>query len=265
MRGHLRALLGALVLGLALSGCRLGIDVNVAVEEDGSGTVEVVVTLDPDAMARIGGDLKPLMELDDLIAAGWRVEGPTKDSDGSTRVRISHPFGTADEAASVFAQIAGEDGPFQDFAVTRKTSLAETNWGFTGRVDFSGGLAAFGDAGLAAELDGQPIGQSEQEIEDQLGESLSRLIQVRVSARLPGDVSSNATTKADNGAVWQVGFGDRTVDLRAEGTERRWSTILLGAVAVVCALALVILLLVRLAKRVTAKDGGGTPPAHVAS
>lgn len=260
-----RGLWLALVVALGLvSGCRMGIDVNVAVEEDGSGTIEVVVSLDPDAVERIGGDLEPLMEVDDLVAAGWRVDGPTKDSDGFTRVRVSHPFGTADEAATVFAQIAGEDGPFQDFAVTRDTSLAETRWRFTGRVDFSGGLEAFGDAGLAAELDGEPIGQSTQEIEDQLGESLSRLIQVRVSARLPGDVTSNATTKAANGAVWQVGFGERTVDLRAEGTERRVSTIVLGAVAVVGAVALVVLLLVRLARRVTAKDRDGPPPAHAA-
>ena len=236
---------------------------NVAVEEDGSGVVEVVVGLDDDAVERIGGDVEPLLEVDDLLQAGWTLDGPTLESDGYTRVRISHPFGTADEAAEVFAQVAAEDGPFQDFAVTRETSLAETRWGFTGRVDFSGGLEAFGDEGLAAELDGEPLGQSVAEIEEQLGDSLSRLVQVRVSARLPGDVSSNATTRADNGAVWQVGFGEEAVDLRAEGTERRTSTLVFAGIATLSSVLLAGLVLFRLATRVISRDRGG-PPAHSA-
>ena len=251
MRRWLPFVIAALV---AVSGCRLELDVHVDVEEDGSGVIEVVTGLDADAMDRIGGDLESIMEVDDLVETGWVVDGPTEEGDGYTRVRISHPFGSAEEAAEVFAQIAGEDGPFQDFAVTREQSFAETELGFTGRVDFSGGLEAFGDDALAAELDGEPLGQTVEEIEQQLGDSLSRLIQVRVRARLPGDVSSNATTKADNGAVWQVGFGEGSVDLAATGTERRWGTLALAGVGVLCALALVVLLLVRLASRVTHRD-----------
>jgi hypothetical protein len=249
-------------LALLVSACRLEVDVNVDLAADGSGAVEVVVGLDADAVERIGGDLSAVLEVEDLTDAGWVVDGPTEESDGYTRVRIRHPFADPGEAADVFDQIAGEDGPFQDFAVTRERSFAETRYGFTGRVDFAGGLEAFGDEGLAAELDGQPLGQSVEEIEEQLGDSLSRLIQVRVRVRLPGDVTSNATTKADNGAVWQVGFGEGAVDLDASSTERRTTTLVLAGVAVLCALALVILLLVRLAGRVTAKDGADpTDPA----
>jgi hypothetical protein len=245
--------LAALVMLLG-SACKLELDVNVDVAEDGGGTVEVVVGLDADAIDKIGGDLAAVMEVDDLVDAGWAVDGPAEESDGFTRVRIRHAFGTPEEAGEVFAQIAGEDGPFQDFEVTRDTSFAETAWRFTGSVDFSGGLGAFGDDALAAELDGEPLGQSVEEIEAQLGDSLSRLIQVRVRARLPGEVTSNATTKADNGAVWQVGFGEGSVDLEAKGTERRLATLALAGAAVLCALALVVVLLIRLAGRVTARD-----------
>jgi hypothetical protein len=251
--GWRRLLLVTLVL-LVGSACKLELDVDVEMAEDGSGAVEVIVGLDPDAVERIGGDLAAVMEVGDLEEAGWVVDGPSKESDGFTRVRIRHPFGTPEEAAEVFAQIAAEDGPFQDFAVARSSSFASTTWRFTGKVDFDGGLQAFGDAGLAAELDGEPLGQSVEEIEAQLGESLSRLIQVRVRARLPGEVTSNATTKADNGAVWQVGFGEGAVDLEAKGQERRIATLVLSAAAAVCALVLLILLLVRLAGRVTAND-----------
>lgn len=247
----MRRLLLVALIALVASGCRLQLDVNVDVAEDGSGTIEVVVGLDADALSKIGGDLAAVMEVGDLEDAGWVIDGPAEESDGYTRVHLRHPFATPDEAAEVFAQIAGEDGPFQDFAVRRSTSFAETRWDFTGRVDFSGGVEAFGDQGLAAELDGEPLGQTADEIEAQLGESLSRLIQVRVRARLPGEVTSNATTKADNGAVWQVGFGEGSVDLHAESSERRVTTLVLAGVAAVCVLALVVLLLVRLAGRVT--------------
>ncbi len=251
-----RRALGALTLVVLLVGsaCKLELDVNVEVAEDGSGAVEVVIGLDPEALERAGGDLAAVLEVDDLEDAGWSIDGPAEEPDGFTRVRIRHPFGTPEEAAAVFAQVAGEEGPFQDFAVERETGFAETRYRFTGRVDFAGGLEALGDEGLAAELDGEPLGQTVEEIEAQLGDSLSRLIQVRVRARLPGDVSSNATTKADNGAVWQVGFGEGAVDLEATGVERRTTTLVLAGVGGVAALALVVLLLVRLAGRVTARD-----------
>ncbi|HEY9557323.1 MAG TPA: hypothetical protein VIR58_11350 [Acidimicrobiales bacterium] len=213
--------------------------------------MEVVTALDSDAIARIGGDLSAVVELDDLRAAGWSVDGPTDDSDGFTRLRVSREFGNPEEAAAIFDEIAGEEGPFQDFAVTHEDSFASTEWGFTGRVDFSGGLEALGDEGLAAELDGEPLGLSVEEIEERLGDSLSRVVQVRVGVRLPGDVSSNATTQADNGAVWQVGFGEGAVDMEATGSERRTATLVLIGVAVVLAVALVVLLLVRLAMRST--------------
>jgi hypothetical protein len=259
LRRARRVVVWALLAGLVLlSGCRLELDVNVAVEEDGSGTVEVVTALDEDAVERIGGDLAAIVELDDLRAAGWTVDGPTEDPDGFTRLRVQRRFGNPDEAAAIFEEIAGEEGPFQDFAVRRETSLASTEWGFTGRVDFSGGIEAFGDEGLAAELDGQPLGLTVEEIEDQLGESLSRLVQVRVGVRLPGDVSSNATTKADNGAVWQVGFGEGAVDMEAEGSERRIETLIAAGAAVLFALALVVVLLVRLAARSRRKEQAAT-------
>jgi hypothetical protein len=243
--------LAALLTGLLLlvGGCRLQLDVDVAVEEDGSGSVEVVVGVDRDGIDRIGGDLGAVLALDDLAAAGWAVDGPDAEDDGFTRVRFRKSFANPDEAAGIFREVAGEDGPFQDFAVTRQTSFARTEWGFEGRVDFAGGLEAFGDDGLAAELDGEPLGQTVEEIEEQLGEALSRMIQVRVGVRLPGDVSSNATTKAGNGAVWQVGFGEGTVDMEASGEEQRTSTLVGVGVAAAGVVLLLLYGLVRLAMR----------------
>src|SRR4029077_16778610 len=98
---------GLVVLVLALSGCRMQLDVNAAMERDGSGTVEVVVGLDADAIRRIGGDLQKVLEVADLVAAGWTIDGPTKESDGYTRIRVRHPFDSPAEANGIFDQIAG--------------------------------------------------------------------------------------------------------------------------------------------------------------
>src|SRR3546814_14869503 len=96
------------------------------------------------------------------------------------------------------------------------------------RGDLVGVRGASGDGGLAAELDGGPMGLSVEEIEERLGDSLSRVVQVRVGVRLPGDVSSNAPTQADNGAVWQVGFGEGAVDMEATGSERNRNSVVEG-------------------------------------
>lgn len=237
------------LLGLTASACRLQLDVNVAVGEDGSGSVEVVVGVDRDGVERVGGDLGAVLAVDDLVDAGWTVQGPSEEDDGFTRVRFRKTFADPEEAEGIFAEIAGDDGPFQDFTVRRDSSFAKTEWGFRGRVDFSGGIEAFGDEGLAGELDGEPLGQTQAEIEEQLGEALSRIIQVRVGVRLPGDVSSNATTKAGNGAVWQVGFGDGTIDMAADGEEQRTATLVGVGVAAACAAILLLYGLVRLAMR----------------
>ena len=246
-----------LLLAVALGGCRLQLDVNVDVADDGGGTVEVVVGVDRDGIERIGGDLAAVLALDELHDAGWTVEGPDEESDGFTRVRLRQAFDDPGEADAIFEQIAGEDGPFQDFAVTHGSSLTKEEWGFTGRVDFGGGLQALGEDGTA-EIDGEPLGQTVEEIEDQLGEALSRIIQVRVGARLPGEVTSNATTKAANGALWQVGFGEGVVDMEATGEESRTAVVVGIAVAIGCGVVLLLLGLIRAAMRSTARRGGSS-------
>ena len=246
MRRLLLPLLGAVLL----AGCRLELDVQVEMAEDGSGWVEVVVGVDRDGIERIGGDLDAVLAIEDLGAAGWTAEGPDEEADGFTRVRFRKPFDDPDEAAVIFDEITAEDGPFQDLAVSHESSFARTEWGFTGRIDSSGGLAAFGDEALAAELDGEPLGQTVEEIEAQLGEPLEQVIQVAVGVQLPGDVVSNATEPAAGGGTWKVAFGDGPVDMEASGEEERTASVVGVGVAATCAALLVLYGLVRLGLRI---------------
>ncbi|HJR23901.1 MAG TPA: hypothetical protein VJ804_00385 [Acidimicrobiales bacterium] len=241
-------LLVALLALLALSACTLDVEVRVRVDDDGGGTVEVLATADAAALSRIGGDLGAVLDLDALRAAGWTVEGPSALPDGSATVRLGQRFEDAAGAAEVFEDLEGEAGPLQGFTVTRSQSPFRTEWGFRGTVDL-GGDVALPDG--ATEVDGQPVATIE-ELERQLGESLSRLLRLRVGVRLPGDVRSNATTKADNGAAWQVAFGTDPLELEATGSRTRTGMV---ALAVVLGLAVVVglvALLIRIAGRVTA-------------
>jgi hypothetical protein len=253
-RRHPWGIRGLVLLVVLVAGCRTQVDVNIDLARDGSGTVEIVVGLDADALSKIGGDFTSVLDSASLTAAGWSIDGPARESDGYTRVHLRHPFADPAEAAGIFEQIAGDTGPFQHFRVSRDPAFLETRWRFTGSVDFSGGLAGLGDDGVAPTVDGEPLGQTVSEIEAQLGQSLSRLLQVRIRARLPGDVTSNATTKADNGAVWQVGFGQGAVEMEATGAERRTSALVLAGAGIALGLVLLVVLLVRLAMRRTATD-----------
>jgi hypothetical protein len=244
VKGRARRALLLPVLVAALAACTFQLDVDVDIAKDGSGSVEAVVVVDDAAIANVGGDLGRALALGDLEAEGWTVQGPTRGADGRTTLRVRHTFADPAGAATGFEQLSGKDGPFRDFAVTRHRSLTSTRWGFTGQVDLDRGVGRRSPE-LSEDL---------TRLGDQLGDSLSRLVPVRVRVRLPGDVSSNATTKAANGAVWQVRFGGPPLHLQAHGTERRTSTYVLFGVGGLVALVLLVFGLVRLAGRTTAAE-----------
>ena len=101
-----------------LASCRLDAAVDVFVEDDGRGTVEVAATVDPDALERIGGDLGAVLEADDLEAAGWEVS-----ISEPTEVRLRRPFDDAAEANAILAGLSGPDGPLRGLAVAEDTLL----------------------------------------------------------------------------------------------------------------------------------------------
>ena len=55
-----------------LVACQVESLVSVNVEDNGSGSVEVIVELDDEA-SRIIGDIEKQLRTDDLVAAGWEV------------------------------------------------------------------------------------------------------------------------------------------------------------------------------------------------
>lgn len=232
---------------LVLAGCRMRVEVGVTVGEDGAGVLEVAVALDPGAVAEVG-DVGDQVRVDDLRATGWTVASPAVEDDGWTWLRARHPFGSPEELTGLVAEISGDDGPFRDFRLRREDAFAESRYEFSGVVDFSDGVAAFSDDEAAEVLDGEPFGVALEELEAELGAVVDELVGIQVAVRLPGEVTSNATTQAANGAVWQPSVSaEGPVSLVATGVVERTERIVWVVVAGVAGVALLLFLVVRLA------------------
>jgi len=207
-------LLALLVALLALAGCKTEAVLEVQVDPDGGGAVYVAVALDAEAAARSvlyetrGG--RPL-PVDDLVAAGWTVTGPSEEADGRIWIRAEKPFSQLDQLGSVVAEVAGPDGPFRDFVVERSSSFGERSWRFSGTVDLGRGLAGFSDDGVAAVFGGEPLGQPAKVYAAQFGIPLEDAVTFDVVVDLPGDLD------AHNGAIGPAGRAAATTAVASGG------------------------------------------------
>jgi hypothetical protein len=230
------------LLGLLLGACDVRTEVNVVVEESGAGTVTVAVGLDPDAVDRLPS-LDDVVLVDDLDEAGWTVTGPDRDGEGTTWYRAEKPFATPDEATAILTDISGPDGPFKDLTLSRDLAMARTRFEFTGAVDLTSGLGAFGDAALAQSLEGHPLGEPIEAIEARLGEAAAEVFSFELAVRMPGDVDSNAPPTDDastNEAVWAPSLADtRPTEVAASSEVWRSTTVLALVVAATAGLVLV--------------------------
>lgn len=235
-------LLALVLFALAAGACQLRTDVNITVAGDGSGEVEVAIGLDDDGVDE-NPELLDALEFGDLADTGWEITGPEREPDGFTRIRVHHDFSRPEEVADLLDQVAGDDGPFRDFAVVREDGFAQTRYRFAGVVDFASGVESLtDDPDLAEALDADPVDL----IEDRIGGAVDQILRFQVAVRLPGDVESNAPTQASNGAVWQPSVLERdVVELSATSTIRRSERLVWLGVAVAAGFALVLFVAVR--------------------
>ena len=213
---------------LTLAGCRVNVSVGTDVTADGTGRVRAVVTLDAEAAARVP-DLADQLKVDDLVAAGWKVEGPRPTEDGGVEVEAAKGFRSPEEATQVVEELSGPTGPFRDFRLRRTRSFLKTKTDFTGAVDLRSGIEGFSDDALRRRFGGSALGFDPADLERRLGTTLNRIFEFRVVTRLPGEVESNAPTRAGNGAVWQPTLGE---SVTLEATAEAWNTRNLAAASV---------------------------------
>jgi hypothetical protein len=228
---------------LLAAGCQVRTTVTVHVDDDGSGTVEVAVGLDEEALAQLPdldrsgvgdpADLTQLVRVDDLTATGWTV-GPAEAEGETTWLRATKPFGTPAEAAQILAELTGPEGGLRDFQLSRTHGFGSTKYAFSGHADLSAGIEAFGDSGLAQALDGEPLGQDAAAIEQRLGRPMSEMVTLDIAVEMPGASQS-----------WTPVLGGEAVDMSSSTTVYQPQVLLLAALAVLFVLALGVVLLIR--------------------
>lgn len=244
LRRRFRALLLIGLVAVILTGCRVDAVVEIEVADDGSGVVNVGVSLDEEALAAVP-DLAEQLQVDDLRDAGWVVSGPSVEADGLTWVRASKPFEEAARLGPVIEEVTGPDGVLRMFNLDRTRSFAETTFELTGIADLSGsGLESFGDDDLAVLLDGEPLGRSLAELEADAGEPLADTAQLTVIARFPDDVGATTGQARGSEVRWVMRLDDpaatpiSTRVTAADLMPRIWAAVAIGALVALVALVL---------------------------
>jgi len=222
-----RLLVLVALVGWMATACQADLVAGVDVNRDGSGQVSAGIGFDADALKEVG-DLSSTLRLDDLRQAGWNVAGPRREGDGLTWIRATKPFTDADQATATMAQLAGAGGPFRDFRLTRTKSLTRSRVTFTGVLDLTKGLSGLSDPDLTASVGDVGLGLDVEGLRRRFGGDLAKSVKVRVTAGLPGKVTTNAQSRDGERAVWSTDVG-QSVALSASGEALKVAPALIAA------------------------------------
>lgn len=233
-----RRLILLAMCAIALSACRLDVTVDVAMAPDGTGVVTLVATADEELVARVP-DLVGDLRLDDAIANGWVVDGPTGAEGGGLAITLTHAFSTPDELANVLNSIGP---PLTRMAAARTTdpSTEQTTNAINGELVLADGFAAFADAELIAAVGALPF---EEEIVTS-GLTPSEAMSFTFRVGLPGELISaeTGTEVGDDVIEWQAPLDGTTVNLytatvqRPAGAGSSWA----GPVSTIALVALIV-------------------------
>jgi hypothetical protein len=237
-------LLVVVLLVLLLTGCRLAVVTEVAVDRDGTVSAGVLLRLDPRALAALDDlGVDPTAELAAVArdVPTWQVTRTTED-DGSLAVRLVHEPTDAVTAADALRELAAGLAP-EDPALLLDLDLA---------VDADGAARLTGDGGFrppatpGGTLDGEPLGPDE----DELARLTAEMLEVRLVVTFPGAVvDHDADGIEGRTATWElpVGTEPRAVQATAAapGGLPSWALPVAGAVLAALAIALVPLVLRR--------------------
>ncbi|MFM9038057.1 MAG: hypothetical protein ACKOJ9_10305 [Actinomycetota bacterium] len=194
---RLVALLGAALF--LLTGCRVDVYIDVTADDAGAGTISVTVDIDAEAVTLVPG-LADDLRLDDLIASGWTVEGPTQVNSGGLRVVLRYAFESPAEATTAMNQINGPNGPLLNPALKRTVDGRTVSTTFDATLQLVGGVEAFSDSALSDLIGNTPWRSTAEKLGVVIDDSFS----VTLSANLPGEIRKSTGTVADGGVIWNA-------------------------------------------------------------
>lgn len=219
----LRRIVALVACALALASCQVDLNVETVIEPDGTGTVSMVATADAEVVAAVP-TLADELVLDDAVAAGWVVDGPTPTDGGGLTVTMSHDFVSSQEATNLLNSIGP---PFAQMVVARTTANEETTTRLEGLLGLPDGFASFADDDLVAAVGTMPFAEEIAAAGVTPETAMSAVFRLQ----LPGEVvaESTNTTSVDGDVLeWTVPMDGEILNLRAEslqapGDDRWWA------------------------------------------
>jgi hypothetical protein len=190
------------------TGCRVDVTVDVSMEQDGSGTLDVVLVADAEVVSQAGG-LEDDLRFDDLVDAGWEVVDPLPTEDGGLQLTLTHAFAAPEELTALLASLNGTDGPFKTVSFRRTASTSDIAFTITGTGRVDAGLASFADADLVAAVGATPYAEDVAIA----GLSQSEAVVLTLRVDLPGDTERTTGTETDGTISWVIPLDSRPIDL----------------------------------------------------
>jgi hypothetical protein len=210
----IRRLLAVCACALVLAACQVDVAVDMTMADDGTGTITVVATADADVVRAVP-TIADELALEDVIAAGWTVDGPKATPDGGLTITIAHPFTSAADATNLLNSIGP---PFNQMSVTRTTANSDTTNSMSGLLGLSNGFESFADADLVTAVGSLPFAD---QIEAS-GATPATSMSVMLRASLPGEIITEETNGevVDGGAIeWIVPMDGSIIELRAQSEQ----------------------------------------------
>lgn len=184
---------------LVLAGCQLDVAVDVVVDDDGTGTITVVAEANAELLEQVPTIAEDLV-LDDIIAAGWAVDGPNPTPEGGLIITLTHDFEGNDEATNLLRSLGP---PFNDPVISRgqngdtATNTARANLGLPQ------GFATFADEDLITAVGSVPFADQFEQSGVDPSTALSAVLRLTVPGELV-ESETNAEILADGSLQWTV-------------------------------------------------------------
>lgn len=184
---------------LALAGCQLDVQVDVVVDDDGTGTITVIAEADAELIEQIPTIAEDLI-LDDIIAAGWVADGPNPTPEGGLILTLTHDFEGNDEATNLLRSLGP---PFNDPVISRgqngdtATNTARANLGLPQ------GFATFADEELITAVGSVPFAEQFEQSDVDPSNAMTAVLRVTMPGELV-DSETNAEILDDGRLQWIV-------------------------------------------------------------
>lgn len=172
---------------VALTACRADTRVEITVNGNGAGNVRASVTLDDEAIARLGGldAAGRQVPLGDLQRAGWKVSPWVRGQRGGATLTLTHAFHGEEDLAGRLADLVGTGGLIRDPRLAHQRAWFRSHDALSVVVDLRAPTTGIGsDTDLRARM--KAAGLDPSALDAQLTSQLRSALNLSVVLHLPG-------------------------------------------------------------------------------